>query len=303
MIVHLNGKLVPASHASISPFDRGFIFGEGVYEGLRSITWDRSPAGARVIAPRLHAQRMQKALNAAAIRFDASNLEELTLELLAANDLREAFIYWQVTSGTPSPNDPPRHRVPPTSITPTVLGYCSPLPALSSITAPMEKRVITARDPRWEMGWLKSTSLMGNVLVAKAAAKRGCDEAILIRGGDASGRGGLVAEGLATNVVLVLPVPYDGIEIVTPALSSAPMLRGVTRDILLNLAPEIRERPVHEIEVRTAMEVMLIGTSSLVTAVTSVDDTTVGSGKPGPMTIELFNRLVTCYREGKDQSY
>lgn len=304
VIVHLNGKLVPREQAVISPLDRGFIFGEGVYEGLRAIAWDDptddTGSGARIVGIQRHIRRMQLGLNEAGITFDVSGLHRMSREMLKANGLKDAFVYWQVTGGEPGASDPPRHRVAPKGITPTVFGYCSRVPGLAEIAGPMEKRVISCRDPRWELGWLKSTSLMGNVWVAKAAAQRGCDEAILIRGGDERGRGGVVSEGLATNVVLVIPTKHDGLEIVTPSLESAPMLQGVTRDIVLSLAPEIREREVRAEELADAIEVMMVGTTTYVTAIVEIDGRKVSDGRAGMWTRELFGRLMRCYRDGGD---
>lgn len=300
MIVHLNGKLVPRDEARISPLDRGFILGEGVYEGLRAIAWDAHASGTRVVGIDRHIRRLERGLSGAGISCDVSALHEMSRDLLVANGLRDAFVYWQVTGGTPGPNDPPRHRVPPGNLKPTVFGYCNPQPALASLTGPMEKRVLACRDPRWELGWLKSTSLMGNVWVARQAAEKGFDEAILIRGGDEHGRGGVVSEGLATNVVLVISTKHDGVEIVTPSLESAPMLRGVTRDLMLELAPDIRERIVRQEELESAIEVMMLGTTTYVSAVVEINGRRVGDGRAGPMTRELFSRLMSCYRQGRD---
>ncbi|MFN7021016.1 MAG: aminotransferase IV, partial [Phycisphaerales bacterium] len=103
MIVHLNGQLLPAEHARISPFDRGFVFGDGVYEGLRTVI---TPAGRpRVIGMGMHIQRMQRGLDEAGIAWDAASIGPATTELLEANAFgvgsgREACVYWQVTRGT-----------------------------------------------------------------------------------------------------------------------------------------------------------------------------------------------------------
>lgn len=300
MIVHLNGELVPLERAKISPLDRGFILGEGVYEGLRAVAWNSS-RGARVLGIDLHRARLQRSVEAAGLEFDASPLGEMSLDLLAANGLNEAFVYWQITGGTPRVTDAPRSRVAPRGLKATVFGYCAAHPAIATLREPAEKRVIVTRDPRWMIGWLKSTSLMGNVLAARQAAQTGCEEAILIRGGDEQGRGGVVSEGLATNVVMVMN-RGGKVEIATPSLESAPMLRGVTRDILLAISPEIVERRIERAELDDACEVMLIGTTTYVASVVEMNGQHVGDGRPGAVARELFTRLMGCYARGEDMT-
>src|SRR5437762_13342925 len=105
VIVHLNGALVPASEARISPFDRGFLFGEGVYEGLRSFR-------GRVVAMQRHLDRMAAGLKECRLAWDTSQMAGLTESLLAANGMQDAFIYWQVTRGAPAEGQPVRTRTP-----------------------------------------------------------------------------------------------------------------------------------------------------------------------------------------------
>jgi D-alanine transaminase len=299
VIVHLNGQLLPADQARISPLDRGFIFGDGIYEGLRSIPDQRGGRDTRIIGWRQHVDRMNNGLREAAIDFDAAALEQPTHDLLKANSLTDAFIYWQVTSGTPRPTDPPRSRVKPRGLPPTVFGYCTPQPPLESITTPPTKKVITCRDIRWEMGHIKSISLFGNVWATRKADQAGAEEVIFIRGGDENGRGGLVTEGLATN--LVFSFTRNGkTEIATPSLESAPMLHGVTRMILTKILPEIVERPIHAEEVAQAGEIMLIGTTTLVTSIVSINGRAVRDGKPGPVAQRLLGLLLDAIRNRQD---
>lgn len=301
MIVHLDGQLVPRSAARISPFDRGFLLGDGVYEGLRSIPV--GDAGARIIGLRAHVRRMQAGLDEAGIAWDAPAIGPASLDLLRANGLREAFVYWQVTRGTPPEDEPVRSRAPAkgSRMRPTVFGYCTPQPPLESITVPPTKRAVVCRDVRWEMGHLKSISLMGNVLTALKADAAGADEAVLVR----AGRGGelsdgLLSEGLATNIVLAIPQEDGGTEIATPSLESVPMLSGITRSILVRIVPEIVQRPVRASELARASEVMYVGTTTLVTSVTHVDGRPVGDGRPGPVARRLLGALVGAIREGRD---
>lgn len=319
VIVHLNGQLVPRDQAKISPLDRGFVFGDGVYEGLRTIDWrgnghagarEMARSGARVIGLQLHVERLYAGLEAARIetpRHEFAGLEaptslgRMTDELLAANGLRDAFVYWQVTRGTPSGDEPARLRVPPRGGLRggvTVFGYASPQPSLEAIrgAGPLVKTCAVLNDPRWSMGFLKSTSLMGNVVCAMEADRRGCDDAILVRDG-------VVCEGLATNVILVT---RSG-EVVTPSLESAPMLAGVTRALLLEeLRGELVSRRVTEEELRSAREVMLTGSSTMVACVSHLDGAPVGeggwAGKPGPVCRRLQDVLLNAIGAGLDAS-
>ena len=98
MLVHLNGQLLPADQARVSVFDRGFIFGDGVYEGLRSVQID---GRRRVIGLGRHVRRLQEGLNEIGVGFDAAAIGGATDALLSANNLDDAFVYWQITRGTP----------------------------------------------------------------------------------------------------------------------------------------------------------------------------------------------------------
>lgn len=285
MLVHLNGKLLPRADARIDPFDRGFIFGEGVYEGLRSIGWQ---SGTRIVGLQQHIRRMQRGLDAAHIPFDLSNLGQLSAELCRANNMPDAFVYWQVTGGTPGEGDPVRSRARGKNTKPTIFGYCAPQPPLTSQSTPPVKKAITLRDIRWEMGWLKSTSLMGNVICAHRADERHCDEAVFTRDG-------LITEGLATNVVLAF-----GDELVTPSLESAPMLAGITREILLKVEPRLRERPIKVEELERATEIMFLGTITTVASAIELNGRKVSDGSPGPQARALLKTLIAAIQAGTD---
>jgi D-alanine transaminase len=290
VIVYLNGELLHKDLARVSVFDRGFVFGDGVYEGLRSVP--RAGEGTRIVGLRGHEERMADGLREAGIAWDVSQLGPVSEQLLAANAMRDAFVYWQVTRGTPGEGMPVRQRVPAQEMKPTVFAYCSPQPPLASIVKPVAKAAVTLRDIRWEKGRLKSISLMGNVWCAMRADAMGAEDAILIRGGEDA----LVGEGLATNVVIVT---REG-EVCTPSLESVPILAGVTRAILLRERPEIRERVVRASELRDAREVMLIGTTTMVASVTRLDGKAVGDGVPGPVSSRLLRTLIDAIRSGRD---
>jgi len=275
MIVHLNGELVDASAAQVSVFDRGFLFGDGVYEGLRA-------TDGHMIGLGRHIQRMRDGLDETRIRgFDPASIRSLSDDLLEANSLRSAFVYWQVTRGAPRAEDPVRQRVP-TEMTPTVFGYASPIAPITPAMTPDVRTARLAPDLRWKRGRLKSISLLGSVLAAIEAVEVGAEDAIMHADG-------LVSEATSANVLIA-----RGGSLVTPDLDSTPILGGITREILLAAAPEIEERPLQVTELLDADEIMLAGTSSLVTSVTHLDGEPVGDAGAGPEAHRLLSALVAA---------
>lgn len=274
MIVHLNGKLVDARDATISPFDRGFLFGDGLYEGIRA-------THGRAVAMPQHIERMNNGLREIGLAgFDARVLEPLTDELLRANNLAEAFVYWQVTRGTPSPQHGPRDRVPPGDLSPTVFGFAEAMPAVERYVQPRAIKAVLLPDVRWSLGHIKAITLLGSVLANQEAQRRGADDAILYREEPTGAR---ITEGSATNVIACI----DG-EFVTPALENASILPGVTRRLLIEAMPEIRQRHMSLDELRRAEEIMLAGTRTMVASVVELDGRRVGTGVPGPRAAALL---------------
>ncbi|HLO40397.1 MAG TPA: aminotransferase class IV [Phycisphaerales bacterium] len=283
VLVHLNGQLVPPDRARVSVFDRGFLFGDGLYEGLRSFN-------GRVVAMDRHVARLREGLAEARIPWDPEQMVPLTEELLEANGTRDAFIYWQITRGEPAPGEPVRARVLTGRVTPTVMGFCYATPPLSGHLKPAAKRVITTRDTRWLRGAMKSISLLGGVLGAIEASEAHTDDAILIRDG-------IVAEGTSSNVIVAWQDDDGATRIATPSMQSAPILAGVTRDLLLDSVPEIESRVIGQRELSRASEVMLTGTLSMVTSIVEIDGRAVGSGKPGPVAQRLLDALRMCIEQ------
>lgn len=278
VIVHLNGRLLPLEDARISPFDRGFIFGDGVYEGLRSF-------GGRMRAMDRHIARMRAGLAESRIQWDPSELTSMSLALIHANAMPDAFVYWQVTRGTPGPGQPVRSRVPAGPMTPTVFGYCSPVPPLEAFLGdPPTIRMATRPDLRWQRGHLKSISLMGGVLSALEAAEHGAADALLVRDG-------WLAEGTYANTIVGWS-RNGREELATPPLNKPSILAGVTRSLELESAPDVTVRPIHQEELAQASEIMLVGTTTMVTSVTHLDGVPVGDGRPGPMARRLLASLV-----------
>lgn len=275
MLIHLNSQIVPRDCAVVSVFDRGFLFGDGVYEGLRTTR-------GRVIGLDRHVERMRAGLSEARIGgFDPASLGELTAELIRANGLSEAGVYWQVTRGTPPDGAPPRARLPHPGTRPTVMGFAVPMKAPEAYVSPEVRRLSLRPDTRWTRGHLKSIALLGGVLAAIEADELGADDAVMHKDG-------LVTEGTATNVFAVI-----GGKMVTPSLESAPMLAGVTRALILAEDPSIEVRPVTVEELRRADEVMLTGTYTMVSAGSTLDGVPIGKGSvPGDGARRLLSVLL-----------
>lgn len=284
VLVHLNGEILPADRARVGVFDRGFLMGDGIYEGLRAFD-------GRVVRMDLHVRRMNHGLKSCRIAWDAPRMDGLTRDLLKANDLRDAFIYWQVTRGVPAPGQPVRSRVLGGEMSPTVFGYCVPAPPLAEYDHDRvpTKSAITTPDTRWHRGTVKSISLLGSVLGAIEGAEAGADDAIFVRDG-------VVAEGTAANLIAVIDRAGTP-EVVTPSLESAPILAGVTRDILLERPLGIIQRSLGVDELDCASEVMLLGTLTMVTSIVRLNGRVVGNGAAGSVAKRLLRELCLAIKE------
>jgi len=272
--VFLNGSILDERDAHISVLDRGFLFGDGVYELLRYF----DGYGVGVDA---HARRLARSLSLARIEgFDAAELGAIARMLLDANGLRDGVVYLQVTRGAGRV----RAHVPTERLTPTVFAMATPAEPISALTAPTEVKVVTAEDMRWKLCEIKTLSLMGNILHLLDADAQGATEAILHRDG-------FVGEGAYSNMALV-----TGGRLVTPPVAEdPPILHGTARADLLAAAraagipAEIRRIRVDEL--RGADELMITSSRRLVSAATALDGTPVGDGLAGPVTRALFAQM------------
>jgi len=277
-IAHFNGKLLPLDEIHVSPLDRGFIFGDGVYEVIPVY------AGAPLRA-REHFERLQRSMDEIGLR-NPHSVDEwiaLTQELLAHHPGNQS-VYIQVTRGAPTKRD----HVIPKGLQPTVFMMCYPLASPSREAIENGVACITARDFRWEKCHIKSTSLLGNVLARQLSADEGATETILLRDG-------MLTEASASNVFVV----KDGVVAAPPR--DHLILLGITYDLLVKLASEgairLEIRPITEAELRAADEVWLSSSTKEVLAVTTLDGKPVGGGKPGP----AFRRMHALYQEHKSR--
>lgn len=273
--VYLNGQFVPKGEARISVEDRGFIFGDGIYEVVRVIE-------GRIFAWDAHASRMADGL--AGLRIDATGADSASLRgvcerLVRDNGLTtgEATVYLQVSRGAATRV----HHFPPAGTSTTVYASAS---AFKPNFAMRENgaKGITFADIRWARCDLKTVNLLGPVLARQAAAEAGAYEAIFHRDG-------MVTEGAATNAFMVI-----GGVLRTYPLSHY-ILPGITRAVLVELARELgiplEERPVSLRELPHVDELFVCGTTTDVQPIVELDGKPVKDGRPGPVTARLREAL------------
>ncbi|HYC35851.1 MAG TPA: D-amino acid aminotransferase [Usitatibacter sp.] len=275
-IAYFNGQLVPVDQISISPLDRGFLFGDGVYEVIP--VYEGVPLRARE-----HFERLQRSMDEIQLANPHTVDEWIGIvEKLLARHPGNQSVYIHVTRGVPAKRD---HALP-KGLPPTVMLMCFPLASPSKEAIENGVACVTARDFRWEKCHVKSISLLGNVLARQLSAEVGATETIMFRNG-------FLTEASASNVFVV----KNGVVAAPPQDNL--ILLGITYDLLTRLAAEgavkLEIRPVPEAEVRSADEVWLTSSTKEVLAVTTLDGKPVGSGKPGP----VFKRMHALFQEHK----
>ena len=277
-VVFLNGQFVALEEAKVSVLDRGFIFGDGVYEVV--------PVYSRVPF-RLdeHLARLERSLEAVQIRnpYGRAEWRSVIDELVARQPFEDQGVYFQVTRGAAK-----RDHAFPKNVAPTVFMMATPL-----VNPPRElvengAVAVSAQDYRWLRCDIKSISLIGNVLLRQLSAEAGAAETLLFRDGR-------LTEASASNVFIV----KDGVIAGPP--KSALILPGITYDVVVELARaanlplELRE--VSEAEVRGADEVWVTSSSKEVLAIVRLDGAPIGDGRPGP----VFRRMYRLYQDFKQK--
>ena len=274
-VVYLNGDYLGAGEAKISVNDRGFLFGDGVYEV--------TPAyHGRLFRWPQHLARMRKGLAALGIDFDAASLEEVKQGLLARNGLDEApvaYIYVQVTRGIA----PRTHAFPNPPVPPSVYGFANQYIRPAREVWERGYRAVTVPDQRWALAEIKAIALLPNCLAQQAAVDAGVSDAIFVRDG-------IALEGSHNNLFAV----FDGV--VTTAPKSNYILHGVTRDLMIELAGElglpVEERAIPVAELYRADEVFFTGTTTEVRPSVEVDGRRIGDGRVGPVARGLFDAFL-----------
>ena len=268
-IVYLNGKYLPSSEAWLSANDRGFIFGDGVYEVVAAYE-------GRFLEMDRHMDRLRYSLGEIRIRgVDVDSVAEAATELVSRNDLASApmsIAYAQITRGVA----PRAHAFPAGSVAPTIYMYAAPVVPKWDATRGCD--AITVSDTRWSRCDIKTVSLLANCLANQQAHEAGAYEAIFIRDG-------MALEGTHTSLFAIV----DG-EVRTAPKSNY-ILPSITREIVLELCADAgiphRETHVPESVLRSADEVFLAGTTTEVLPVVSIDGKPVGTGSPGEITRRL----------------
>jgi D-alanine transaminase len=282
--VYLNGAFIPASEAKISPMDRGFLFGDGIYEVIPSYA-------GRFVGFGPHIDRMQNGLAQLSINpaLELTDWQQIANKLLADNraELGDNIgVYFQISRGA----DTKRGHAFPANITPTVFGFAfaiapEPVADKNKVTT---FAVVTAQDLRWQRCHIKSTSLLGNVLHYQQSYAQGAQEVLLFD------KDGNLTEGAAVNVFVV----KNGV-IATPPLSNK-LLPGITRQLLLAILAKhsnitVEQRDISEAEVLAADEIWLTSSSKEIAPVLFVNDKPVGDGQVGDVWLAV-QQLFTAYK-------
>ena len=274
--VFLNGKILPLEQATVSVLDRGFIFGDGVYELI--------PVYARVpFRMDEHLTRLERSLGQAKIRnpYSRAQWHSHIYALIDAQAFEDQGLYFQVTRGVAK-----RDHAFPNNIEPTVFMMSNPLVNPPAEVVEKGGSAVTAVDNRWFRCDIKSISLIGNVLLRQLSAEQGGVETILFRDGK-------LTEASASNVFIV---KHGTIQ--SPPKTNL-ILPGITYDVVVELARAnglpIEFKDVTEAEVRAADEVWVTSSSKEVLAIVELDGKRVGDGRPGP----VFRRMYQLYQEFK----
>jgi D-alanine transaminase len=268
-IVFLNGSFLPIDEAKVPFMDRGFLFGDGVYEGIGVLD-------GRLIDNEAHLERLERSLAEVRIPNPYTRAEWTALveEIVRRNGMTEGFIYFQVTRGVAE-----RDFFFPENAKPTVAMFTQAKSIADAPAARAGIAVITVPDQRWARRDIKSINLLAQVLAKQAAKEAGAQEAWMVEDG-------FVTEGGSSSAFIV--TKKGGI-VVRP-LSNA-ILPGITRKSLLRLSEEVgialEERRFTVEEAYDAAEAFLTSASNFVLPVVSIDGRLVGDGKPGPITKRL----------------
>ena len=275
-MVFLNGKFLPLEQAMVPVLDRGFIFGDGVYELIP--VYSRAPFRMDE-----HLARLERSLAAVRIKnpYARERWRGIILELVAKQPWADQAVYFQVTRGVAK-----RDHAFPAGVEPTVFVMCNPLVNPPRELVDQGAVAVSAVDNRWLRCDIKSISLIGNCLLRQASADAGAVETILFRDGK-------LTEASASNVF----VAKNGL-LLSPPKSSL-ILPGITYDVVVEIAQAtkipLEFRDVGEAEVRAADEIWLTSSSKEILAVATLDGKPVGEGKPGP----LFRKAYAGYQDFK----
>jgi len=274
-IVHLNGSFLPRSEATVSVDDRGFLFGDGVYE--------MTPAyGGTFLALDRHLGRLARGLEQLGIEHDQGDLEEVHHELLRLNGLEDApmsTVYLQITRGVALR----AHHFPPAGTPTSIFAFARRFERTPPEVWEEGFEAVTHPDRRWGRVDIKTLQLLPNALAQQAARSAGASDALMVRDG-------IILEGALSNLFFVF-----GRTVRTHPTSNQ-ILPGITRELVIEVAEEeglqVEERPTPIEELAAADEVFLTGTTTEVKPVVRIDGRAVGKGNAGPVTKELMSAFL-----------
>ncbi len=283
-LCYLNGEYSSLRDAKVPVLDRGFIFGDGIYEVVPAY-------GGKLFRFDEHLARLNRSLTKLRIENPHTREEwiersrKLVAALIEKTGAPDQLVYIQVTRGVAV-----RDHVMPTDVQPTVFMMCSPMKPASAEQRHHGVACISARDFRWERGDIKSISLLGNVLARQMSADKDAIETIMFRNG-------FLTEAAASNVWVV----HEGAVLGAP--KSEHVLEGIRYELIRELCEEVgiayNLRPIAEADVMSADELLLSSATKEVLPVTTLDGDPVGHGalrgKPGP----VYARLYEAYQRAK----
>ena len=275
-IVYLNGEFMPATHARISPLDRGFVFADGIYEVIPVYH-------GHLFRLDDHLQRLDHSLEGIRLKqpLNHAQWEKILVELIVKNGGGDLSVYLQVTRGAA-----PRDHAFPANASPTIFAMATPLKPLPQEILDKGVAAITLEDIRWKYCHIKSIALLPNILLRQQALDEGAAEAILVRDGK-------ITEGAASNVFIV-----SRNRLITPPKGPF-LLPGITRDLVLELAQHhgipAQEADISLKDLQDADEIWITSSTREIVPVTKLDGKPVRSGNPGP----VWSRVTQLYQQYK----
>ena len=280
MLVFLNDKIIPIEESCLSPFDRGFLFADGVYESIR--TYNK-----KLFRYTDHLNRLKRSLKETRIDFNRlSSLENIIYELIKKNNIEnETLVYLQITRGAAYPRT---HSFSKEKTTPTLFIYVKGFKEDNEEQSRGIK-VILQEDVRWLRCDIKSISLLPVVLANQKASEEGAAEAILVRDG-------IITEGTHTNFFAVKD------ETIYTAPKSRLILEGITRKVVLEFCEkfkiDLKEEFIEKDNLKNFTEFFITSTTKEITPVTTIDYWTINDGEPGKITKSLqsvFKKITEDY--------
>lgn len=278
---YLNGKFLPVEECCVSPLDRGFLFGDGIYEVIPVY-------GGNIFNAAMHFERMRTGLAQTGIAAPHTDTEWLHIfsRLINSSPGGDMAIYIQVTRGAA-----PRNHYTAAAMHPTAFAMTMPLQHADDDTLLNGVAAITAKDTRWHHCNIKTISLAANVLLRKKAVEADAHEVLLFRGE-------FLTEGAATNVFIVFGKSVTNARLATPAEDHR-ILAGITRQLVKRIAARhavpLVERSIRKEELKAADEIWLTSSTKEILPVVSVDGQAIGSGKPGSVWAQ-FSRWLSALK-------